>query len=589
MGDVFNRRSLVRGGLLGGAGLAAAALIGCKSATPAPAPAAPAQGSGGAAKPKLLNEDILAINDPNSKYPYVDPQSEATPKRGGILKGAWAYDLASMDPTVSTSNTTLGVVNTVGEALLNRAHGARLNPLKTDIVPGLATSWELSPDGMTYTFKLTDKAKFHNKPPVNGRAFTADDVRKVYERYRTTGVSRSYFSTVDTMTVVNPTTLTIKLKKPQPDFLIPLASRELVTYAIEMVDSAQLAKTQDVIGTNGFILVSAERGGLQKFTKNKEYWRGDPYLDGIEWRAYPDQAGKDTRLALFRTGQVDFADLIIQSQPEADALKKSNPDAIIVSLPIVRGTQIVGFQMKNPKWQDDRLRHALNLAFDRQSFLDTVNTGVGVAALSSFPWPYVFDRIQDAQAASGPWLRFDVAEAKKLLAAAGFENGFSFEFLRSTSYTTDSVLSVLIDTYRKTGITVNAKTLDVTSFNSQWQSQAYPDTAQGPGVGYVADTFYKEQIHSGASLNRWNISDPQLDVWSDQQSAELDPKKRRELLRKIWDYANDKMYHVDAGAAGGNGTAYPPYLRNYRTVAVNSWFSSGGDFGTYTYDAWMDK
>ena len=584
----LSRRSAVRAGLLGGAGLAAAALIGCQSATPAPPPAAPAASSGGAAKPKLLNEDILAINDPNSKYPFVDPQYDLPPKRGGILKGAWNYDLAAMDPTVSTSNTTLAVVNTVGDRLLDRAHGARINPLKTDVIPGLATSWELSPDGMTYTFKLTDKAKFHNKPPANGRAFTAEDVQKVYERYRTTGVSRSYFTTVDSMKVVNPTTFQIKLKKPHPDFLIPLASRELVTYAIEMVDSGQLAKNQDVIGTNGYILVSAERGGLQKFTKNKDYWRGDPYIEGIEWRAFPDQGGKDARLALYRTGQVDIGESIVATQREADAVKATNPDSIILSLPVVRGAHILGYQMKNPKWQDDRLRQALSLAYDRLAYNQIINDGVGVPFINFLPWTYVFDKIPTADV-MGPWFRYDIAEAKKLLAAAGFENGFSFEFLRSPAYTIDASLSFTLDTLKKAGITVNAKTLDVTSFNTQWQSQSYPDTANGPGVGYVADTFYKEQVHTGASLNRWNISDSQLDEWSDQQSAELDPKKRKDLLRKIWDRMGQKMYHLDGPGSGGGGTVYPPYLHNYRINAVISWLSPGGDWGTYTYEAWMDK
>ncbi len=493
-----------------------------------------------------------------------------------------------MDPTVSTSNSTLAIVNTVGDRLLDRAHGARLNPLKTDVIPGLATSWELSPDGMTYTFKLTDKAKFHNKPPVNGRLLTAEDVLKVYERYRTTGVSRSYFTTVDTMRAVNATTLQIKLKKPQPDFIIPLAARELVTYAPEMLDTGQLTKNQDVIGTNGYILVSAERGGLQKFTKNKDYWRGDPYMDGIEWRAYPDQGGKDTRLALYRTGQVDIGESIVATQREADAVKATNPDSIILSLPVVRGAQILGYQMKNPKWQDDRLRQALSLAYDREGFNQIINEGAGVAFINFLPWTYLFDRLP-APNVMGPWFRYDIAEAKKLLAAAGFADGFSFEFLRSTSYTTDASLSFTLDTLKKAGITVNAKTLDVTSFNSQWQSQAYPDTANGPGVGYVADTFYKEQVRTGASLNRWNISDPQLDEWADQQSAELDPKKRKDILRKIWDRKGEKMYQLDGPGAGGGGTVYPAYLRNYRINAVISWLSPGGDWGTYAYEAWMNK
>ena len=581
------RRAVLRGGLTGAAGLAAAALIGCGTTKQDSAPAASAPAAAGAAKPKILNEALLALNDPNSKYPFVVPEPDLPPKKGGILKIAWLYDIASMDPTASTSNSTLGIANAVGDRLIDRAHGAQFNPLRTDLVPGLALSWELSPDGLTYTFKMTDKAKFHNKPPVNGRTMTAEDVKFVYERYRTTGVSRAYFSNVDTITVANPTTLTIKLKKPQPDFLIPLASRELVTYAPEMVDAGLLKSNQDSIGTNGMILDVAKAGERISFVANKEYWRGAPHLDGIDLKPLPGEAALETRRAMFRTGQVDFTEGISPTTRDTELILQSNPDTIALTLPLVRGTDLIGFNMKNPKWQDDRIRQALNLGLDREGFKATVGGGEGVAVLNTLPWPYVFDKMPTA-AEHSKWFRFDPAEAKKMLEAAGAGN-LQFEFLRTTNYTTDASLSFMIENYKKLGVTITPKTQDVTTFNVSWSAQSYPDTAKGPSVGYVADTFYKNHITSGSTLNRWNISDPVIDDLAAQQSAELNPQKRRELLRKVWDRMSEKMYRIEGPGTGASTTLYRPYQRMYRTNAVISWFSPGGDFGSYAYKAWMDK
>ncbi|MSQ29773.1 MAG: ABC transporter substrate-binding protein [Dehalococcoidia bacterium] len=583
------RRLVLRGGFTGAAGLAVAALIGCGSTKEGAKPAAGAPAAANApAKPKVLNQGLMdALNNPNAKYPYLQPEPDTTPKKGGVLRHAWNYDIASMDPTVSTSNSTLGIANAVGDRLIDRAYGTQFNPLRPNLVPGLALTWELSPDGLNYTFKMTDKAKFHNKPPVNGRTMTAEDVRIVYDRYAKTGVSRAYFTNVDSMTVANPTTFVIKLKKPQPDFLVNLALRETVTYAPEMIDAGLLAKNQDSIGTNGFILTFAKAGDRISFVANKDYWRGEPYLEGIELKPLPGEAALDTRRAMFRTGQADFAEGIATTSRDVEAILASNPGTRPEALPVVRGVHVLGYQMNNPKWKDERIRQALSLGFDRDSFLKTIYNGEGQAVLPNLPWIYLFDNIPDTSV-SGKWYKYDIAEAKKMLAAAGAEN-LAFEFLRTPNYTTDSALSVTIESMKKLGVTVTPKTQDVTTFNAQWQGQSYADTANGPNVGYTADTFYRDQIVSGGSLNRWNIKDSQLDQWAEQQSSELDPKKRKEILRKIWDRVNEQQYHLDGPGSAAGASLYPPYMRAYHISGVISLFSPGGDFGSHAYKAWFDK
>ena len=581
--QLITRRNVLSAGGIGASGLAAAALLGCGGGSKStPQTNDTPAGAGGSQKSKLLNADLLALNDPSLPYPFIAPEPDLPPKKGGIFRIAWNYDLASMDPTTSTSGGTLGIPSAVAQGLLRFVNGARLNPSKIEIEPDLATSWETSPDGLTYTFKLTDKAKFHNKPPVSGRPFTAEDARVVLDRYRSTGVSRGAYENVVSMTPVNPQTLQIKLKQPQPDFLLPLGARESLIYAIEMLD--KMSKLQDIAGTGPFILKEALRGERITFTSNADFWRGAPYMDGSEWRILPDPSA---RLAAFRAGQFDLPlGAILNGKTDADSLAKEGN--VITTSPILNGSRLIGFNLKNPKFQDERVRQGLSLLYNRERAIQILAQGFGVPYMQLLPWIFVFDKVP-TQAEVGAWARYDVAEGKKLLQAAGAEN-FSFEYLRALVYNSDSLVAYMLDNYRSAGVNITVKTVDQTTRNAQWQTGTYPE-AIGGGVdsgAYTADGFFKLQLRSGASLNRINLSDPDIDTWADQQSTELDPKKRRELQRKIWDRMGQKAYRTEAG--GGYGYfVVPPWLRNFTRGSFASGISQGSDDLRYAATTWLDK
>ena len=579
------RRALIRGGALASAGLATAALFGCggSAAKPVATPKDAAANAGGQTKQKFLNEDLLAINDPKNPYPYIIPEPDLPPKKGGTIRIAWQYDIASMDPTTASSGSSLAIPNSVGQRLIGMVHGARLNPFKIEVMPELAISWETSPDGLTYTFKLTDKAKFHNKPPANGRAFTAQDVKAVYERGAKTGTSKGYFTNVQSFDAVNPTTLQIKLKQPNPDFLTPLSTRESVIYPIEGLEPMQ--KLQDVIGTGPFILKEAIRGERVTFVKNPDFWLRPVLVDGSEWRIMPDQ---QARLAGYRAGQFDFANSILAAgKADADKLAAEGQSRISMS-PVLGATSLIDLNLKNPKFQDERVRQALMIAYDRERAIQVLNGGHGVPYLQVIPWTLLFDKLP-TQAEVGPWWRYDLAEAKKLLVAAGAEK-LTF-VLHWTIYTTDSSLAYTLDTYNKgLGINIMPKHFDQPSWNSQWQSGTYPD-AVGNGINtgsYVPDGFFKWQVRTGEAQNRINMSDPEIDGWSDQQTVELDPKKRKELWRKIWNKMGQKAYRIDTGAAQGF-QVYSNWLMNFRTGTFASGISPGSDDIRYGDEIWINK
>lgn len=557
------RRAVLRGGLLGMGGLAAAALIGCKTAPEVKPEAAPAAGAPSAAnKPKMLNPEAESINDPALPYPLVIPEEVGTPKKGGTFREGWYLDFATWDPTKSSSVTTLRIPNDTGDGLLKFKNSAMVNPLKMEVVPNLATSWETSPDGLTLTFKLTDKAKFHNKAPLNGRALTAEDVRLVYDRNSKGGVSKGFFDNVASMTTVNPTTFQVKLKAPQADFLNYPATRELVIYAMELADNGALDKNQDSIGTGPWILKSAAKSQGVSYVKNPDYWGGPTNLDAYEIRMIPDQAA---RVAAYRAGQLEYSQAVIRNKREADAWRQASPDFHIIwsaSAAAVQGV-FADINMKNPRWQDERIRQAMYLGLNREKQLQTVGEGIGYPYMRSLPWGNVFDKRPTSQAEFGPYLKFDPAEARKLLAAAG-QDKLEIEWRVSLAYTTDTHISFLVDAYKDAGVTIKPNLVDAVQLASQYNTNQFQDISAGVLIRYTPDNYYKDMLVTGGSLNRSSLSDPQIDEWAKAQSTEVNPQKRRELLRKIWDQLGTKAYRpMEQAAALAPAAVWPKYVRNF--------------------------
>ena len=588
---VIGRRGLLQASAVGAAGLAAAALLGCRTTSPErpAAPAASDASKAGAPVVKLLNEAQQAANDPSLPFSLVVPEPDTLPKQGGTYREAWYNDFGTFDVTAASSLTTNRIPNDTGDTLLAFIGGGRANPVKIEIEPRLARSWETTPDGSTITFKLTDRAKFHNKPPLNGRALTAEDIRLVYERDRATGVTRGFFDNVSTITAVNPTTLQIKLKAPNPDFLVYPATREMVIYAMELIDNGALAKSHDSIGSGAWILKSAVKSSSISYVRNPDYWDGAPHIEAAEIKIMIDQAA---RLAAIRAGQVDFAQQILRTKREADAFRVTNPDFHIIggASAAAVGSVLTYVNLKNPKWQDERVRQGISLLFNRDRQLQVLYENIGFAGMRNFPWSAVFDRRPTAQAELGGYVKYDPAEGKKLLQAATGQPTFSFDWISSPAFTTDAQVGYAIDSFKENGVTITPKLVDASTLASQFSTSQFPDASSGTLIRYTTDNFYKDMVKTGGSLNPQRLSDPQLDEWASQQSVEVNPQKRRDLLRKIWDLTAQKAYFPFEQASGfAPGGTWPKYLRNFfGGISLNSALSFS-DVLKYMSKAWLDK
>ncbi|MEZ4552840.1 MAG: ABC transporter substrate-binding protein [Dehalococcoidia bacterium] len=583
---VIERRSLLRGSLLAGAGIATAALIGCGSDDDDEPTGTPGgnddEAAAGIDFPGGRGELVTGEGLP---YPYNFPEPNKQPKTGGTMVVSATWDVQTVDPVVSASGGTVTVPNMTYNRLIGMSRGPDADVFQPGLEPELAKSWERSPDGLTFTFQMTDGVTWQNLPPLNGRPFIAADAAYAMNRYATEGVHRSYYVNVDSITAVDDTTLKVTMKRPVADFLWPLGSNKQTLFPKELVDNGEISKK--AIGTGPMIMTEMTPGSRVTFSKNPDYWERPVLLDGFEFRIQPDHSA---RLAAFRSGQVDYAYSVADTLSDIEKLKDTNPDIQVNMIPSVLGVAFA-FNLANPKFQDERLRQGISLAINRDIMIKIVFEDLGRIAATA-PWTYVFDSEPSVEGGElGKWTRYNPAEARKMLDAAGATNLTMANVYYAYTEAANRWTQVLVDQFRDVGVTMTGGKADYTEFNSQWIGRKLPEVSSYGWAtsGFDADNWFYNQVHSQSQGNRWNINDSQLDAWAEQQQVELDPAARKAIWRKMWDREMQMAYRPPM-AVGLTFQVYQPWMRGIRwTGTAPGDNASYYSWGSQVAHGWLDK
>ena len=598
----FGRRTLLRGGLIGGAGLAAAALLGCgggddeeeapAAATAAPAASTPAATATAAAASAEATAEAQAevlgewIKDPDLPYPFNYPEPPGTPRPGGIMRVATSWDYQTIDPVTSAAGGTVTIPNVTYNRLLGIVRGPAADPYKLELEPELAASWERSPDGLTFTFNIQPGVRWQNLPPLNGRDFVAADARFAIERYANEGVHQSYYNNASTYEAVDDLTFRIGMANPTADFLNPLGSNKQTIFPRELVDDGTIESR--AVGTGGFIMTEGTPSQKVVFEKNPDYWEREVLLDGFEFLIMRDGAA---RTAAFRVGQIEYAYSLAPNLRTLNEIIKTNPDVQVNLTVVTYNSTTFALNLTLPKYADERVRRALSLALDRGLMIELIFDGIG-KIFHVIPWIYLWDDVPTQESGRlGQWLRYDPAEAMKLLAAAGAENLELDNMYYPYSGNQDQTAEIVQQNLRDVGVTMTGGAVDYTEFNSAWVPAKLPDvtTVGWSTSGFDADNWFYGQIHSESPGNRWRVNDPQLDEWAIAQQLELDPEARREIWLKIYERDLDMMYRPTLPTAN-----YPevlqPWVRGIRWGASSpNDNSSYYDWGDVIPAAWLDK
>ena len=404
-------------------------------------------------------------------------------------------------------------------------HDAVIKPMPGNLLaPSLAESWTVSPDGRSYEFKLREGLKFHNGDP-----FTAEDVKFSFHRAKG---AKPLHDRVREVTVVGPARVRFTLHEPWPDFITYYGS--LVSGAgwvvpkkyVEQVGNDGFKKHP--VGLGPYKFVSHNPGVELVMEANEQYWRKMPSVKRLVYKSVPEST---TRVAMLKRGEVDVAYLL--DVPQAQEIRK-DPNLKLAFSGGIATFYLDFLDQWDPKspWADRRVRLAASLAIDRQALSDAETLGASKPAGNHVPPTFDFALPIEPHP-------YDPARAKKLLAEAGYPNGFDGgEFHQLPPYF--SLGESIINYFQQVGIRMRLRQSERAAFFAHLQSK------KAKGVCVCSTALYG---NAASRLSQVIPSDgawayggyPDIDDLFKQQAVESDRKKREALLHQIQRLVHERV------------------------------------------------
>jgi peptide/nickel transport system substrate-binding protein len=402
--------------------------------------------------------------------------------------------------------------------LMYAMHDAMAKAMPGDpMAPCLAQSWTVAADGMSYTFVLRPNVKFHN-----GETVTAEDVKFSFERYR--GASHQLMKDrVATVETPDPLHVRFRLKAPWPDFLTFYTSASGAGWIVpkkyvEQVGEPGFKKAP--IGAGPYKFVSFTPGIELACEAFEGYWRKVPAIKRLVFKVIPDEA---TRLAALQRGEIDIAYSIRGEL--AEELKRT-PGLTIKAAVGSAPFWLYFPEQWDPKshWHDQRVRQAVSLAIDRKTMNEALTLGHSHLTGSIFPENFDFYW-------QPPEPQYDPARAKKLLADAGFPNGFDAgDYSCDASYA--NIGEVALNNLKEVGIRVQLRPLERAAFFSAYSERKLKNIVQGASGAFGNAATRAEAFVAKGGTYAYG-SYPDIDALFAEQATEMDRVKRTTLLHQL--------------------------------------------------------
>jgi len=433
--------------------------------------------------PHTVNRrDLLALIGGGIAGAGYSPQAraQATPRRGGILRVSCPYNPSTLDPVTGGSGNDHVFLYTIYDTLVEWEYET-LKPR-----PGLARAWSY-PDPRTLVLDLQTDVVFHDGAP-----FDAQAVKFNLDRGRQDPASnvKPDLATVTEVVVTGPLQVTLKLSQPDTSLPLTLSDRAGMMVSPKAVQALGKDHDRTPVGTGAWKFVSWQNNEKVTVTRNERYWKpGRPYLDGIEMSVINEV---NTGLRSVIGGQNDLVFFLSpQQKPVIDRAKS----LVSVSGPTLYCVQLYINYSRKPL-NDVRVRQALNYAVDRDEFNRATMNGLSEPAVLNLPSSHwAFDK------ASAGLYPYDPDKARKLLAEAGYKDGFDLDLLGNSDQRSLQREEVLVEQFRKAGIrarfTNGIVPNTTTQFFVEKQHDAYlsawtgrPDPSLTYQLMFGKDSFY---------------------------------------------------------------------------------------------------
>jgi peptide/nickel transport system substrate-binding protein len=489
------------------------------------------------------------------------------------------FENDSLDPVMETTTGIRATKFLMWDSLLE------IGP-DGEIAPGIAESWEMSPDGLTWTFKIRQGVTFHN-----GEALTADDVKFSLDRNRNEaapgGSSSLANEQIDRVEVIDDYTVAVHTKGPQPALPYVLSPHESVAGIIvpkdyllneggESFEEQRQLLERAPIGSGPFRFVERVPEDSMLFERVDNHWRATPTVERVEMVRVTEEA---TQVSMLQSGEVD---VIAISPDQADALNAAG-----MQVRTVPQSNEIGLVFPAP-WRDAakvkpggnaQVRHALSLAIDRQAIIDSVLAGQGT--LKTTPFNTVPATSDIDEAAFGRWAAenntYDPERARAMLAEAGYPNGVDgiqlFSFPRPGTPALTQIAEIVAAQWAEVGVNANLVPTDYSSYQPHFINIDPADSynagdanlwGTAPRFG-VFGAFTAYVKYEGGSARP--VRDPELDAMVNRASTTLDDKERAALVTEAFNRFLDQWVIIPIAMADTIYAVNPDTVGEWRTIA----------------------
>ena len=469
------------------------------------------------------------------------------------IKWARSGDALTLDPHSQNEGPTANILQQMYEPLMQRAIDGSLRPL-------IATEWKITDDPQVWEFKIRQGVKFHA-----GQDLTGEDVAySLLRAMQPNSGMRGLLTSIDTVTAINPSTVHIKTKGPNP--LLPSYLTGILIMSKSWSEANGAGTVQDykekkdnhavrnANGTGAYTLVSREQDVKTVMKKNDGYW-DKTVKHGITEITYLIIKSDATRVAALLSGEVD----LVQDMPVQDIDRLTATPGMKVNLGPENRSIFLGMNVaaepaaatdvkdKNP-FADVRVRKAMSMAIDREAIKKAVMRGQSIPAGSIIP-PFVAGYTKEMDAVP----KVDLDGAKKLLADAGFTNGFSSRLdCPNDRYVSDEgICQAVAAMLAKINIKV--------TLNAQSKTKHFPLIEKNPpetdffllGWGvptydshYIFTFLYGGREGKEGAFNGTRLNDAELNKKITSLTSMTDLKKREATVAEIWKQLHEATIYI---------------------------------------------
>src|SRR5713101_5802278 len=468
-------------------------------------------------------------------------QSE-TPRRGGVLLAAIAADAPSLDPHQEQTFATIQPVAPLYSTLL------QIDPYSyPNVIGDVASEWKIAPDGLTYTFKIRPGIRFHDGSPL-----TAADVKATYDKIISPppgvrSIRKNTYTAVQSVDTPNDSTVVFKLKFPSASLMVNLASPWNVIYPKKYLDKDPNYFKANVMGSGPFKFKSYTRGSTFEGERNPDYFVKDrPYLDGYKFFVSTETS---SRAAALRSGRA-WIEFRTMPAAEVEAIRKTLGNKVVVQDTAATGLFGIAMNQTVKPFTDVRVRKALTLAFDRYTGGRVLYPIASLRDVGALMRPATEWAMSDADLQKLPGFGRDMeknrAEARRLLAEAGYPNGFKVVLKNRNvrvPYTDFAVF--VIQEWKKIGVEAEHRPLETAAWFADGRDTGHFEAIVGPGVEYMDDPDVILRRYLPGDPDSWGrYTDPTLDDLFARQARSIDPGERKKLVIEIQKRVLDNAYYL---------------------------------------------